>query len=220
MIFMDIIILGYLPSILGLAGIMLIALISPGPDFAVMVRNSLVYSRKTAIFTALGLAFGTLIHVTYSMFGLGLLIKKNLWFLLMVKYLGASYLLYIGYRGLRAKKSDLSLGSLQVAKDIKITAAILSGFLTNILNPKCILFFISLSSVFIKPNTPIVISGIYGTIIFIETLAWFSFVAFCLSGKKTREKFAAVGYIIERITGGVLTLLGIKLLLTKVKVVA
>jgi threonine/homoserine/homoserine lactone efflux protein len=72
------------------------------------------------------------------------------------------------------------------------------------LNPKCIFFFISLFSVVISPDTPPQILSLFGVIIFVETLAWFSFVAFCLSGKRTRERFNAVGHWIERITGGAL----------------
>lgn len=85
------------------------------------------------------------------------------------------------------------------------------GFLTNALNPKCILFFISLFSLVIVPNTPPAILSLYGIIIFVETLAWFSFVAFCFSGKCTRERFNAIGHWIERVTGGILMGLGARL---------
>lgn len=89
--------------------------------------------------------------------------------------------------------------------------AIRSGFLTNALNPKCMLFFVSLFSIIIDPNTPFIIMLIYGLIIFMETLLWFGFVAFCLSGKGTREKFNAAGHWIERVTGGILMGLGVRL---------
>jgi len=201
----------YLPSIFSVAGLVMISLISPGPDFAIVVKNSLVYSRKTALLTALGIAFGILVHVAYTLLGLGLVISKTPWLLFGVKCLGAGYLLYIGFKGLRAKKADTSLGRVHHKHDISTLSAIRSGFLTNALNPKCMLFFVSLFSVIIDPNTPFVIMLIYGIIIFIETLAWFGFVAFCLSGKNTREKFNAAGHWIERVTGGILMALGVRL---------
>ncbi|HUX78289.1 MAG TPA: LysE family transporter [Alphaproteobacteria bacterium] len=204
----------YLPSIISLAGLNLVALISPGPDFAVVVRNSLIYSRKTALLTALGIALGIFVHVSYSLLGLGFIIKENAWLFVGIKYLGAGYLLYIGISGLRSKKKVLAITNAQLTHDISAFAAIGSGFLTNALNPKCILFFISLFSVIISPSTPTTIMFIYGFLIFVETLAWFSFVAFCLSGKRTREKFNAVSHWIERVTGGVLIALGAKLFLT------
>ena len=211
---MESLILQYLPSILSLAGLNMIALISPGPDFAVIVRNSLIYCRKTAFLTSLGIALGILVHVSYTLLGLGLVIKESVWLFMGLKYLGAIYLLYIGYKGLKAKKMALSLGNVRYHADISPTSAIRTGFLTNALNPKCMLFIMSLFSVVIPSTTPMLIMVIYGVIIFIETLAWFSFVGFCLSGKRTREKFNAAGHWIERATGGILVMLGIKLFFT------
>src|SRR5690349_14022685 len=203
----------YLSAILSVAGLVMISVISPGPDFAIIVKNSLVYSRKTALLTTLGIALGILVHVAYTLLGLGLLITKTPWLLFVVKGLGATYLIYIGFNSLCAKKKVPStLENVHHQQDISAIAAIRSGFLTNALNPKCMLFFVSLFSVVIDPNTPFSILLIYGAIIFIETLLWFGFVAFCLSGKSTREKFNAVGHWIERITGGILMALGMRLL--------
>lgn len=201
----------YLPSIFSVAGLVMISIISPGPDFAIIVKNSLVYSRKTALLTAFGIALGILVHVTYILLGLGLLIAKTPWLLFSVKCLGAAYLLYIGFKGLRAKKAISPLGHVHHKHDISSFTAIRSGFLTNALNPKCMLFFVSLFSVVMDPNTPFTIMLIYGLIIFVETLSWFGFVAFCLSGKSTRGKFNAAGHWIERVTGGILIALGVRL---------
>ena len=206
------ILIEYLPSLLSVSGIMLVALISPGPDFAVVVKNSLLYSRKTALLTALGIALGVLTHVFYALLGLGFLIKSTPWLFHSIKYVGVGYLLYIGYKGLRAKKANLEFDSVKRLDDISPQKALWSGFLTNALNPKCMLFFVSLFSIVVSPDTPRIVMMAYGLTNFIETLVWFSFVAFCLSGKRTREKFKAAGHWVERITGGVLVGLGIKLL--------
>ncbi len=203
--------LEYLPSLLSVGGLMMISLISPGPDFAIVVKHSLVYSRKTAFLTTFGIALGVLVHLTYTIFGLGLVIAQTPWLLFGIKCLGAGYLLFIGLKGLCAKKAPTSVGNAHHKQDISSLAAIRSGFLTNALNPKCMLFFVSLFSVIIDPNTPRVIMLTYGLINLIETLAWFGFVAFFLSRKNTREKFNAMGHWIERVTGGVLMALGVRL---------
>jgi len=207
-------IIQYLPSILSVAGIMIIAIISPGPNFAVIVKNSLVYSRRTALLTALGIAMSTLIHIAYILFGLSAITSPS--FLLIIKFLGASYLIYIGYKSIRAKKMNLKLGDNKQTQDISAFSAFFSGFLTNAFNPKCILFFVSLFSVIIESGTPNLIIFIYGAIDFVTTLCWFSFVALCLTDKRVREKFSSMSHIIERITGGILITLGIKLFLTKI----
>lgn len=205
---MESLFLEHLPSIFGVAGLVMASLISPGPDFAMVVKNSLVYSRKIALLTALGIALGILVHVTYIVLGIGFVIAETPWLLFSIKCVGASYLLYIGFKGLKAKKMTSTLGNRHHKHDISSFSALRLGFLTNALNPKCMLFFVSLFSVVIDPNVPFAITLIYGMIIFIETLAWFSFVAFCLSGKKTREPFNAVSHWIERITGVILMILG------------
>jgi RhtB (resistance to homoserine/threonine) family protein len=208
---MESLLLEHLPSILSLSGLVMVSLISPGPDFAIVVKNSLVYSRKTAFLTAFGIALGILIHVTYVLLGLGFIIAKTPWLLFSTKCLGAAYLLYIGSKGLRAKKMLITPGTTSRKQDITTLSAIRLGFLTNALNPKCMLFFVSVFSAVINPHVPFFIMLIYGAIIFIETLVWFSFVAFCLSGNRTREKFSAVGHWVERVTGGILVALGVKL---------
>lgn len=205
-------IIDYLPAILALTAIQWVGVISPGPDFAVVMRNSLVYSRKTGVLTAVGIAFGILIHLAYILLGVGMIIAKTVWVFHAFKYLGAGYLLYIGVKGLRAQKSALPYENTHHRKDISFLAALRSGFLTNIMNPKAMLYFLSLISAFITPQEPPIIILIYGAIIFSSTLIWFVFVALCFSHKRLRLFFSRCHHWIERVTGGLLTLLGIRML--------
>jgi len=205
----------YLPSLISFTLLQMVALISPGPDFAIVVRNSLVYSRKTALMTALGIATGILVHVTYTLLGLGFIISQTAWLFSLFTYLGASYLIYIGYKGLRAKKGGLGIGNVTHHRDITAIAAFRCGFLTNALNPKAMLFFLSLFTVFLSPHTSTAIMLVYGVITFVTTLLWFVFVALCFSSQKLRKYFSSISHWIERVTGGLLILLGVKLLFTK-----
>ena len=202
----------HMGTFLTLTGLVTIALLSPGPDFAIIIRNSLMYSRRTALFTALGISLGTLLHVSYILLGLGFIIKENVWLFIGLKYLGAAYLLYIGFKGLRAQKTSLTIEKVQNQPSLSPLQAIRNGFLTNALNPKAILFFMSLFSVVLPPDLPTMHMFMYGTLIFVETLAWFSLVGYCLSTQKAREKFSSVGHWVDRVTGGLLTILGAKLL--------
>lgn len=204
--------LDYLPSILALTGIQLVGVISPGPDFAVVVRNSLIYSRKTGVLTAIGVAFGILVHLAYILLGLGIVISKTVWLFHLFKYLGAGYLIYIGIKGLRARKGALKYGNMRQCKDISPAAALRVGFLTNALNAKCMLFFLSILSAFLTPNEPGVIISIYGGIIFFSTLIWFIIVAMCFSNVHLRRFFSDFRHWVERVTGGLLLLLGIRML--------
>ncbi|MBX3487771.1 MAG: LysE family transporter [Candidatus Paracaedibacteraceae bacterium] len=197
-------------SLVTLATVNLIALISPGPDFAVVLKNSLLYSRRTALFTAMGIASAAIIHVIYTLLGLGVVLDDNPWILNVVKYLGAGYLIYLGIKGIMTNKEGLDLGSLRHRKDIGARQGFSNGFFTNLLNPKCAMFFISLFSVAISPDVPVPVMVSYVMIVFVETIIWFSIVAFCLTGKTTREKFASQAHWISRLCGVILLGLGVE----------
>src|SRR5688572_10012358 len=122
----------YLPIILTVALVHLLAVISPGPDFIMITRNSLMYSRKTGIYTAIGLGLGILVHVVYSLVGIGLLISKSILLFNTIKLLGAAYLIYIGYKSLTSKSSNLNILNQDHKKDISIFDAIKIGFFTNV----------------------------------------------------------------------------------------
>lgn len=205
----------YLPVIITFTILEMVALVSPGPDFAIIVRNSLIYSRKTALITALGVACGIVVHITYTLFGLAYIISQNAWLFKILTYFGAGYLLYLGYKGIRVKKGSLKIGNTTHHKDINPIAAFRTGFLTNALNPKAMLYFLSIFTVFLSPETPSLIILLFGIISFVLTFLWFGFVAFCFSSLKLRNYFSSMTHIIERVTGGLLILLGIKLLFTK-----
>ena len=89
--------------------ITLLAVISPGPDFAMVTRNSLMLSRRAGMLTALGIGLGVLVHVTYTLVGVGLLIQQSLWLFNAIKLVGAVYLIYLGVKMLRAKPSGCLL---------------------------------------------------------------------------------------------------------------
>ncbi|WP_438884465.1 LysE family translocator, partial [Bacillus cereus group sp. BC22] len=76
--------------------ITLLAVISPGPDFAMVTRNSLMLSRRSGVLTALGIGLGVTVHVSYTLLGVGLLIRQSLWLFNAVKLVGAIYLIYLG----------------------------------------------------------------------------------------------------------------------------
>src|SRR5579884_29193 len=129
----------YLGIILTVALIHLLAVVSPGPDFMMVTRNSLIYSRKTGIYSAVGLGLGILVHVTYSLVGIGLLIAKSILLFNTIKFLGAAYLIYIGYKSLTSKSSDLEMVDQNRKNDISRLQAVRIGFLTNVTNPKATL---------------------------------------------------------------------------------
>lgn len=196
----------------------LLAVASPGPDFAIVVRESVAFGRRAGIFTALGVGAGIFVHVAYSLLGIGLIVSQSIVLFNALKWLAAAYLLYIGIKALRAKPADparAELGLEQAARSPR--AAFTTGFVTNGLNPKATLFFLSLFTVVIDPHTPLTVQAGYGLYLALATALWFCLVAMLFSRPRVRAVFARLGHWFDRLMGAVLIGLGIKLAFSELR---
>lgn len=193
--------------------ITILATVSPGPDFAMVTRNSLKYSRRTGVYTALGVSFGILVHVAYSLIGIGIVIAQSIVLFNIIKYIGAGYLIYIGWKSLRSKPRQVTPNMLneKAEQDLKRAQALKMGFLTNAFNPKATLFFLSVFTQVISPTTPFIIQLFYGLEIMLIVFIWFALLAAMLSHSIIRIRIARVQYYFERAMGAVLIALGIKI---------
>jgi len=207
----------YLSIFLTVALVHLLAVMSPGPDFILITRNSLIYSRKTGIYSALGLGLGILLHVTYSLIGIGLIISKSILLFSIIKFLGAGYLFYIGYKSLTSKSSNHLTNPDTKQEDISRIAAIRMGFLTNATNPKVTLFFLSLFTLVINPDTPMFIKVLMGAEMSIATFAWFAFLATIFTHRLIKRRVSGIQHYAEKFMGAILIALGIKLALSTSK---
>lgn len=203
----------YLDNIIELIILFTAGLISPGPDFALIVKYSLTHSRKTGLIASLGIACGAAIHVTYILIGVGELILNSSFGMQILSLVGGAYLSYIGFLSIKTKKKSISTEEFKEANDIPPLKAFTAGMLTCLLNPKAIFFITSILISVIDPKEGKEGLFIYGTILFVETFLWFSFVTFFLTNSKIREKARSVEIWISRITGSILLVFGMKLIL-------
>jgi RhtB (resistance to homoserine/threonine) family protein len=194
----------------------LLAVASPGPDFAVVVRESVAHGRKAGTYTAMGVGTAIFLHVGYSLLGIGLIVSQSIVLFNALKWAAAAYLLYIGIKALRAKPASASNAPVNVtAGERTAKGAFVSGFVTNGLNPKATLFFLSLFTVVINPHTPLWVQAGYGVYLAVATGLWFCMVARLFSQERVRAGFARMGHWFDRAMGGVLVALGLKLALTE-----
>lgn len=203
----------YLSLISTVAIVNLLGCISPGPDFVMCVRNSLAYSRKTGMWTAVGFGAGIAVHITYCLAGLAVIISKSILLFNIIKFLGAGYLIYIGLKSFFAKSAAIKIGQQRKTADISPLSAVKIGFLTNLLNPKATVFYLSLFTLVISPQTPAYIMGILSAIMIAEIILWFSLVAVFMTQARIRGVFEKFQNIFNKTFGGLLIALGVKVAL-------
>ena len=158
----------------------LLGAMSPGPDFAIVVRYGLSGSRRTAILAAAGVCSALVIHVLYCLFGLVLVLKHHPWVFSFIQSFGALYLLYLGVRLLWPSQSTATEPN---KKRIGQNPFVV-GFLTNALNPKASLFLLSLFAEFITPDLPMWSKIVYGATVPVVAFGWFAFLSMMLTHRR------------------------------------
>jgi len=192
----------------------LFAVASPGPDFAVVMRQSVRGGTRIAIWTSLGVGSAILLHVAYCLLGVALLLSQSPGLFNIVKLIAAVYLFYLGVQSIRASRKPQSWAS-QAPQELAHSAsrAYVLGFLTNGLNPKATLFFLALFTVVIDPNTPLIIQLFYGAYLAVATFIWFSLLSLVLGIPRVRDSIISMGNWLERAMGAILILISLQLAL-------
>lgn len=209
---MELLFSNYLSEFIAVLSITVLTIITPGPDFFIVVRNSLSYNKRSGLFTTLGVAAAVWIHILYTLAGIGLILSKSIILFTIVKYLGAGYLMYLGWQCLKSKPLD-SAQYVKQERTISDYNSFKMGFINNALNPKATLFFLSLFTQVVSVGTPISIQLIYGATVSVSCLVWFSFVAIFLNQRKIRNTFESIQHYFEKVMGIVLITFGVKVAL-------
>ena len=190
--------------------------LSPGPDMIYTAARSLSQGIKAGIFSALGIFVGCLCHTTAAVFGLSKIIEESVLLFSIIKYAGAAYLIYLGMRSiLSGKKTKKEIDTLPILTSRKI---FFQGMLTNILNPKVAIFFLSFLPQFINPESTYLKEQIafLGLWFDLQGAAVLMVVA-CAVGafKNILQKNTTFWNWQEKITGLILLGLGVKMFFTK-----
>ena len=190
----------------------LLGVMSPGPDFFLIVNQSLCHGRKISVLTSLGIGSGIIIHVLLCIFGLGTIISKSPPIFNLIVISGGLYIIYLGIQSLFANSSPIIM-NYSVNQVYSSRAAFAKGFLTNILNPKATLFFLSIYTIIINNNPQIHIQLAYGLWMAIATAVWFCFLSTVLTNHIIANRLEVLGKKIQKIMGTVLLIVGFKILI-------
>jgi len=203
---------------LSIFAVHIVALISPGPDFTLCLKNAVSYGKKAGLLTALGFAVGVGIHTTYMLFGFDLLQDKLPLVLQIIKWMGAAYLAYMGISGLVAYKNykpqsdDAKHDTTSLFRRPALCFG--DGLLTNILNPKAVLFFVSVFAAMQGVSVSILNKVVLILGMAVLTFIWFSFFATMLNKPGVLKRLKSWNRTIIGISSLVLLIFGVSILFT------
>ncbi|MBY0089329.1 LysE family translocator [Priestia aryabhattai] len=195
-------------------------IILPGPDTAIMTKNTLTVGKQGGFKTMLGICCALSIHTLTAIVGLSAIIAKSALLFSIFKYIGAIYLIYLGIKSLWALRNKNTTETIEpIAKSkYKNESSFKQGFLTNLLNPKIAVFFLTFLPQFVNPEShtfmPFLILGITYIVL---TVVWYLFYIYLLNQISSFMKKPKTQKVIEGITGTILIGFGIKLAQEKVR---
>ena len=195
-------------QLLTVVAITSVVMVTPGPDMLLVLRNTVVAGRRAGLRTSCGVLTGNLVHITYCLLGIGLLIAKSIVAFAALKYAAAAYLVYLGVMSFRAGNEPLEAG------DVESQGAgrrwFLQGFINNVLNPKGALFYLGVFTVVITPGTSAaVMLMLVSSMTFVSASFWLLFVS-TLDRPVVRGWFARSQRAVNRVCGAVLILFGVR----------
>ena len=199
-------------ELLGVAGLTVLIMISPGPDLALVARNTVVGGKSAGGWTSAGILTGNLLHITYCLLGIGWLIANSIVAFTIFKLAGGAYLIFLGVQSLRPNSSTAEKFEKAASHGRKWWV---QGLLNNLLNPKGPLFYLGVLSVFVHPDSTIVyLILLVCTTIGISAVFWMLFV-YVLQISTVRTGLLVSGRWVNRLLGTVLIALGIRLWLAE-----
>lgn len=193
-------------------------IILPGPDTAVVTKNTLICRRIGGIKTSLGIICALLIHTLAAVLGLSAIIVKSAILFSIIKYAGAAYLIYLGAKILWSlmKKDEVPEIQTNTKSEMENNSCFKQGFFTDILNPKVALFFLSFFPQFVEAGSdtflPFLIMGITFTLL---SAIWLFIYIYLINQIGALMKKPVAKNIIEGMTGTIIIGFGIKLALEK-----
>lgn len=203
--------------LIGFALVHLLAVVSPGPTFLVVARTAAGGSRLAAMVAALAVGIGAVTWAAAALFGLQALLVRFDWLYVALRIAGGLYLVYVGvmlirHAGHGEPTAALAVGATSAPSLARVFRAAL---MVQFSNPKVAVFFGSVFLTLLPVGAPAWTTAAVLAIVFANEVGWFSLVALLFSGGAVRAAYRRARVWIERLTGGVLAALGLRLALDR-----
>ncbi|MBL1076635.1 LysE family translocator [Nocardia sp. 2] len=185
---------------------------SPGPDFVIVVRNAAISGRRAGIACAAGIALGVFGWAVVTAIGVAGLLAASAMAYTVVKLVGAGYLAYLGVRALlAARRGDYADAEALGPKQRGPLAAFRQGLLTNLLNPKCAVFFIALVPQFLPADPSLLGTAELGLVATTVTLTWFAILAVGIGALRHVFTRRRVRRALDAVMGSLMVALGLRI---------
>lgn len=194
----------------------LVALMSPGPDFFFVSQTAVSRSRKEAMMGVVGITLGVMIWAAVALLGLNLILEKMAWLHTIIMVGGGLYLCWMGYQMLRGalKKEVINAPAPQVELATG-GRSFVKGLLTNLANPKAIIYFGSVFSLFVGDSVGETARWGIFVLIALETFAWFTLVASLFALPAMRRGYQRMAKWIDGVAGALFTAFGLHLIISR-----
>jgi RhtB (resistance to homoserine/threonine) family protein len=197
-----------LHQMLVIVSVTFLVMVTPGPDMVLVLRNTFVSGRPAGLQTSIGILSGNLVHITYCVLGIGLIISKSILVFSALKYAAAAYLIYLGIMSVRsgARTLDTNEGDGRPPN----TTWFVQGFVNNLLNPKGTLFYLGVFTMVITPETSASAMLVLVFSMMLVSASFWLFFVYTLDRPTVRHWIERSQQTVHRIFGGLLILLGLR----------
>jgi len=197
-----------LDQILVIVSVTSLVMVIPGPDMVLVLRNTFVSGRGAGLQTSMGILSGNLVHITYCVLGIGLLISQSIMAFSALKFAAAMYLIYLGIASFRAGATTLD--TKEGEGRLGNTSWFVQGFINNLLNPKGTLFYLGVFTTVITPETSTSATLLLIVSMMLVSASFWLFFVYTLDRPTIRRFAERSQRTVNRICGVLLLLLGIR----------
>lgn len=193
--------------------------VSPGVDTLLVIRNTARGGIGDGITTSIAICCGLFVHATISALGISLILLQSAWAFHVLKLVGAGYLIWLGITSLLAARRGQPLpvsGILKNTPPVSCWQPVKEGFLSNVLNPKTVIFYMAFLPQFIAPTDPALLKSLWlAGVHFVIANIWQISVVLMVGSASKWLASARFAQTLNAATGAVLVVFGIRLALTQ-----
>ena len=203
-----------LSALAGVLAALTVGVISPGPSFVMVARTAVSSSRSNGLAAALGMGAGGVVFALAALLGLQAVLLAVPSLYMVLKVAGGIYLAYLGLRIWSAAKQPLVVTSALSGRSASLPKSLALGFVTQVSNPKTAIVYASVFAAFLPAAPSLGFDVALVTIVFAIEAGWYAVVALALSSERPRRAYLRYKAYVDRMAGGVMMLLGLKLVLS------